>query len=122
MMKVIFRNVESSEITRATVEDRLLPIVEKFPYLREHRVRATVSMENSPAHPGRDQFTLKVRISGPRVRSLILEKSDVHLHTALAEVADHLLEALNRAGDRERVVRRRRDRRPTGALDLGTGT
>ena len=114
MDKVVFRNLEPSEMIRAAVDARLRPIIEKFPYLQNHRIQTTISMENSPVQPGPDQFTVKIRIQGTRIHSLILEKSNLNFHSALAEVAEHLLEALNRAGDRERTLRRRR----IGHLDI----
>lgn len=104
-MKILFRNLEKSDLAKEIVTQRLQPTIEKFPDLRSHQVVATLSMENSPHKPGRDSFTVKILITGKRYRAIVLKKSGPNLYAALAEATDHLLERLNRYGDRLRVKR-----------------
>jgi ribosome-associated translation inhibitor RaiA len=60
-------------------------------------------MDNSPAQPGQDLFKVKIFVSRGRYDGITLEKEDSNLYIALADVVDHMLEALNRYGDRVRV-------------------
>ena len=106
MIKVIFKNLEKSELTRDLALERVLTIVERFPDLHDHKINVTLSMENSPTQAGPDVFTVKVLINGKRFRAVLIEKSGATFYLALAEVIDHALERLNRYGDKERVKSR----------------
>lgn len=107
MTKIIFKNLEKSEIAREAASVRIQGIVDKFPDLLDHRVQVTLSMENSPQQPGPDLFTVKLFVNGKRYQSIVIEKSSSNLYTALAEVVEHALERLNRYGDKVRVRRRK---------------
>lgn len=110
-MQIIFRNLEKSELAKEAVEERLGDMVEKFPKLRDHKIRVTLFMENSPTQAGPDSFGVKVFIQGSVYKTLSLSKTSPSLYRALADVREHLLEALNRLGDKERVVDRNKKRR-----------
>lgn len=109
-MKIVFRNMEKSEFAEAAVKERLGDMVEKFPRLAGHQITVTLSMENSPVQAGPDSFTVRVLILGPEFKEISLAKHDATLYAALAAVREHLLETLNRHGDRARVITRRRQR------------
>ena len=65
-MKIVFRNMDRSELARDIVRDRMEPAFEKFPNLRKGDVSVTMTMHNSPVHPGPDLFAVKfVCLSGP---------------------------------------------------------
>ncbi len=106
MMRVIFKNLEKSELAKDLASERISSVVERFPDLKDHRIETTLSMENSPAQAGPDVFTVKLFISGKRYRSVTIQKSGPSLYIALAEVVDRSLELLNRYGDKDRVKRR----------------
>lgn len=110
MIEVKFKNLEKSEMTRAAVKERLEALIEKFPDLQDSRLRVTLEMENSPFQAGPDLFKVKVYIAGARYDGIIVEKADSNLYVALADVLDHMLEILNRYGDRARVKARKRAR------------
>jgi len=110
-MRIVFRNLERSELAKEAVYERLGSMVEKFPRLRGHRITVTLFMENSPVQPGPDCFGVKVLIQGPAFRTITLSKTSPSLYMALADVRDHLTELLNRFGDRTRVIARARERR-----------
>lgn len=110
-MKIVFKNMEKSDFAEAAVKERLGDMVEKFPRLADHQITVTLSMENSPVQAGPDSFTVRVLILGPDFREISMAKHDLNLYGALAEVREHLLETLNRHGDRRRVIERRRERR-----------
>lgn len=103
MIQIKFKNLNKSELLTQNVHDRVRPLEEKFNDLKESLIHVTLEMENSPLQAGPDLFKVKLHISSGRFAGIIVEKSDANLHVALAEVVDHMLEVLNRFGDRERV-------------------
>ncbi len=110
MMQVKFKNLEKSEMAREAVQKRIEVFVDKFPALNESKILITLEMENSPTQAGPDFFRVKLHISRGRYDGLTCEKSDSNLYVALAEVVDHMLEALNRFSDKARVKQRRNAR------------
>jgi ribosome-associated translation inhibitor RaiA len=106
MIQVIFKNLEKSELAKEVAIERLESVVERFPDLVASKIQVTLSMENSPIQAGPDVFTVKVHVGGGRYRGVTLQKSADHLYAALADVVEHLLERLNRFGDRHRVKER----------------
>jgi ribosome-associated translation inhibitor RaiA len=63
-------------------------------------------MDNSQFKPGPDLFKVRLVITGNKYGGIILEKSAKSLYTALAEVSNHMLERLNRFGDKQRIKNR----------------
>lgn len=110
-MKIIFRNLERSEFAIQAVESRLGDMVDKFPKLKGHKITVTLFMENSPVQPGLDSFGVRLLIQGVTYKTISLCKTSPILYQALADVREHLLEALNRTGDKERVLKRKKERR-----------
>lgn len=111
MIKVTFKNLEKSFLASEAAEEKMLSVVERFPELKGGDVHVTLSMENSPRQAGPDLFGVKVRIQGGPYHGIILEKQSSSLYVALADVADHFLERLNRYSDRNRVKGRAQERR-----------
>lgn len=111
MIQVKFKNLEKSELAVDAVYERLESFVEKFEDLKESRIIVTLEMQNSPIQAGPDLFTVKLHISRGRFKGTTVKKSDSNLYKALADVADHLLEKLNRSGDKERVKQRAKARK-----------
>jgi len=111
MVKVVFKNLEKSFLATEAAEEKLAEVVERFPELEGSQLTVTLSMENSPKQAGPDLFGVKVLVRGGRYDGVILEKKASSLYVALADVADHLLERLNRFSDKLRVKNRSRDRR-----------
>ncbi len=103
MIHIKFRNFEKSELAREAVMERVEPLMEKFPDLAQSRVQVSLQMDNSPAQPGQDLFKVKIFVSRGRYDGITVEKENSNLYIALADVVDHMLEALNRYGDRVRV-------------------
>ena len=108
MVTVVFRNLGKSDLTKESVITRLQDTIDRFPDLAGHRITATLSMENSPQQAGPDHFTVKIHVRGKKYRDVLIEKSAMNMYLALADVNEHLLERLNRMGDRTRVKLRRR--------------
>ena len=103
MITVKFKNLKKSEIAYVAVHERLESLIEKFPDLEKSNIQVTLEMENSPFQAGPDFFKVKVHIANSRYDGIIIEKADRNLYVALADVVDHMLENLNRLGDRVRV-------------------
>ena len=106
MIQIKFKNLQKSEFITQAIKDRLSLIVEKFPGLVGKNISATVEMHNSPKQAGPDLYSMQVYIRSGRYRNLTIRKSANNIYVALAEVVEHLLETLNRAGDRRRVKQR----------------
>lgn len=119
MILVKFKNLDKSELAREAAQERVEALIEKFPDLSESKVQVTLEMENSPAQAGPDFFKVKFHVSRGRYDGITVEKSNSNIYVALAEVVDHLLEVLNRFGDRARVKERRKARRLTKELESG---
>ena len=110
MIQIKFKNLEKSEFAREAALERVESLVEKFDDLRSSRIVVTLEMENSPTQPGPDLFNVKLHISSGRFAGTTVTKSDSNLYKALAQISDHMLEVLNRYGDRDRVKKRNRAR------------
>ena len=110
MIQVKFKNLEKSEMAREAVQERVEVLTKKFPDLSGSKIQVTLEMENSPSQAGPDLFKVKLHVSRARYDGITVEKSDSNLYVALAEVVDHMLEVLNRFGDRARVKERKRAR------------
>lgn len=107
MIHVKFKNLEKSELAREAAQERIETLIEKFPDLGQSRIQITLEMQNSPTQAGPDLFKVKVHVTRARYNGITVEKESPNLYVALANVVDHMLEALNRFGDRARVKERR---------------
>ena len=98
------------------MEHRLGDMLEKFSKLEDHKITVTLLMENSLIQSGRDFFSVKALIQGAAYKNLSLCKTAPSLHRALADVREHLLEVLNRFGDRVCVLERSKEQRCREAI------
>lgn len=110
MIRIIFRNLDRSELAKEAVMERMDQLIKKFPDLDGCLLNVTLEMQTSPLKAGPDNFSVKVRVATGRYKGLTLTKTASSLYLALADVVEHLLEALNRFGDRARVHSRSRER------------
>lgn len=110
MIQIKFKNLEKSELAKETVKTRIQSLVDKFEDLEKSRVLVTLEMLNSPTQAGPDLFSVKLHISRGRFNGITLTKSDPNFYRALADLIDHMLEKLNRAGDKARVKERTKAR------------
>ncbi|MEY4064764.1 MAG: hypothetical protein RIR26_972 [Pseudomonadota bacterium] len=118
MIRVVFKNLATSEAVKLSVIERLQPFHFKFPELRASTLHVTVEMQNAPDQAGEDMFTIALHIHGGRYHGVRLQKSSLKLYTALSELADHLLERLNRYSDRIRIKERKGARKVSENLRL----
>jgi ribosome-associated translation inhibitor RaiA len=110
MFKIKFKNFDRSEFALEAANERLKALFDKFPDLQPSSVQLSMSMENSPLQAGPDLFVAKIFISGGKYSGISVEKSNSNLFVALAELSDHMLETLNRLGDKKRVKSRNKAR------------
>jgi len=103
MIRIIFKDLDESELAKEAVFDRIQATMDRFPDLTRHKLTFTLSMDNSQFKPGPDLFKVKLVITGKKYGGIILEKSAISLYTALADVSNHMLERLNRYGDKKRI-------------------
>ncbi len=111
MIKVVFQNMEKSEIAKSAALERIEFIQSKFPELQKSNQVITLKMMNSPLQAGPDLFSVKWRTSGDPYDGITIEKTSHSLYIALADVAEHALERLNRYGDKKRVKEKNMARR-----------
>ena len=110
MIRIKFKNLDKSEMAREAVYERVETLSEKFPDLSDSKIQITLEMENSPLQAGPDLFKVKLHVSKGRYNGITVEKANSNLYVALADVVDHMLEKLNRFGDRARVKERKNAR------------
>lgn len=120
MIQVKFKNLEKSEMAREAAQDRIEALIVKFPDLSKSKIQVTLEMENSPTQTGPDLFKVKLHVSGARYDGVTVEKADSNLYVALADVIEHMLENLNRFGDRARVKQRTNARQVARKLEQST--
>lgn len=108
--RIHFKDLDPSELAKEVILDRLTDAEARFPELRRHKTSVVLSMENSPQHPGPDVFGVKLAITGPIFKDVILEKKAGNLYMAAALLHEALLERLNRSTDRARVKKRIQER------------
>lgn len=110
MIRIIFRNLEESELARDITLERLHTALDKFPDLKSHRMSVTISMENSRKQAGPDLFKIKLVIEGRKYGSVVLEKEASNFYVALADLVHHTHERLSRCADKRRSTIRRQRR------------
>jgi hypothetical protein len=96
MMRVVFKDIASSEMTLKLANSRFKPIFKQFPELHPHDVLLLVSLENSPLVGQFDQFVVKLYCQSEIYGHIRVEKWNQNLYVAISELADHFQEKLLR--------------------------
>jgi hypothetical protein len=108
MLKIVFKNMESSQIVKSVLQQKINLVIDKFPLLREHRITITVEMVNSPQQPGPDLFTLSSFVSGKTFRKLKIKRSSGNFYNAAAELLDRLNELLGHESHRLTKIKKQK--------------
>ena len=95
MFKIVFKNLEKSEIAKDFVEERISELIDKFPDLKKSNILVTLEMHNSPQQAGPDSFSICMRANGGKYDGVSLTKYAQSLYVALADLVEHALEILN---------------------------
>lgn len=107
MLKIVFKNMESSELARSIVQERICPIIDKFPSLEGHRITLTLKMKNSSKKDGSDLFTVSTVVSGKIYKRLMIKRSSENFYLATAELAAGLNELLSRESNGSHITSKR---------------
>ncbi|MCB0419496.1 MAG: hypothetical protein KDD61_00770 [Bdellovibrionales bacterium] len=110
MIRIIFKDLEKSELAKRVADDSMNDLFNKFPDLKTSYISLTLSMQNSPTQAGPDLFTVKFNCRSGKYRGAIMQKSAPNLYKALSDLSDGLLEKLNRFGDKKRSKRLKKAR------------
>ncbi len=110
MVKVIFKDLERSELAKDAAIEHVQTLISRFPDLEDSKITMTLSMDNSPTQPGPDLFAVKFQCKSGKYKGVILEKYASNYYKALALLSENLLERLNRFGDKKRVQNRKKAR------------
>ncbi len=100
MLKIVFKNIESSQLSKTFIQERIIPVLDKFPSLKGHRITLTIEMENSPKQFDPDLFSVSSMISGKSFKGLKIKRSSCNFYHAIAALADGLNELLGVENDR----------------------
>ncbi|MBK9324359.1 MAG: HPF/RaiA family ribosome-associated protein [Bdellovibrionaceae bacterium] len=110
MIQIKFKNLEKSELAREAAQETIESLVEKFGDLNESKIQITLEMKCSPRQAEPDLFKVRLHVVRGRYDGITVETDNPNLYIALAEVVDHMLEVLNRFGDRAGENERKQDR------------
>lgn len=95
MLKIVFKNLNPSQITREIVQEKIEPVLKRYPLLLDHEVTLTLEMENSPFKAGRDFYTVSTMVKGKTFKNLRIKKSSDNFYIATADLVDRLNELLS---------------------------
>lgn len=104
MLKIVFKNLEPSQLARDIVQERITPVIKKFPALANHKVTLTLEMENSPNQAGPDLFTITSTGSGKTFKNLRMRKSSINFYLATAELVDGFNKLLSHENERLKKI------------------
>ena len=105
-MKIIFKNLEKSNLTSNAVKERLEILFKKFPSLKPNDLECTLAMENSLIQGGQDVFNVKIHVRRGTYQGVVLEKSASNLYIALANVLESIHERFRRFDEKARSIHR----------------
>jgi hypothetical protein len=102
MMRIIFRNMDRSQLAIEVISERMQSVFDKFKRLNPLDVTMTLKMDNSPVQAGPDLFCLKFYCNRGTFKGLAIEKRSPNLYIGLADLVDTLCERLGRNAERQR--------------------
>lgn len=98
-MRIVFKNMKSSDFAKTIIKERFSSIVEKYPSLKGHKITLTMEMDNSPTQAGPDHFNASVIVSG-EVYKIRIKRSSRNLYLAIANLAEQFNQLISRETDR----------------------
>lgn len=97
MLKVVFINIEPSQMARDILDERITPILKRDPSLKRCSVTIMLERENPPSQDVPDLFTLSLRAeNNSNETDLIIKKSSENFYNATASLAESLNKLLDR--------------------------
>ena len=113
MLKIVFKNMQSSQFAKDIVQERVEPIIHKFPSLAGHKITVTLEMENSPTQAGPDLFSVTSLVNGKTYKHFKIKKSSDNFYHALAELVDGFCERMGR--ENVRLLKKKKEGLSLGA-------
>lgn len=110
MIKLVFKNIEKSEMVKESVLEKFQPLVDRFPSVSEHDLIVTLDMENSMIQTGPDLFKVKVHFKSGEFKNITFERKASNLYVALSELVDRLHEVIRKSSLKERKIKREKSR------------
>lgn len=104
MIRIVFKNLDESELAKQAVHARIQTTLDRFPELHDHRLTFTLSIGNSKTQLGPDLFRVKLVISGKKFDGVVFEDAAVSLYTALSDVSSHAFRRLSQLCDQRRNI------------------
>lgn len=113
MVRVVFRNLASSESLKGAMTEKVNHVVEKFPDLASANSMTTVTVgqQNSILHAGPQLYQVKLILIARGMKPIVLQKTAENVYLAMALLADRLFEVLHRALERRREKARSKSRK-----------
>jgi ribosome-associated translation inhibitor RaiA len=96
MINIVFKNLQSSDLIRQTIEQQLNDVFAKFPRLSNVKASVIIDMYNSQFKKGPDLYGIKLKLNSQKIRNLFVEKKASNIYFATAELRDSLVEILAR--------------------------
>lgn len=96
MLKIVFKNIEPSQMARDILVERIAPILKRDPSLKECSVTIMLETENSLSQDVPDLFTLSLSAADKvNQKDLIIKKSSENFYHATASLAESLNKLLD---------------------------
>ena len=111
MVKVVFKNLQKSDLVRKAAVERVQKAIEKFAILDPLSSTVILSREHSREHAGLDEYAVKLVIGSPGQKPVVVEKHAQSLYQALAMVLDRAMDILHQSFAKERLALRHERRR-----------
>jgi ribosome-associated translation inhibitor RaiA len=111
VIKVVFKNLQKSDMVRDIAAERLEKMLSKFPDFDGLSSNVIISREHSPENAGINEYSVKLHIEGQGIKPMVLEKRAENFYQALALVSDRALELLHRAHEKDRLHKRQEKRK-----------
>lgn len=120
MVRVVFRNLATSESLKGAMTEKVQHVIEKFPELASTNsmTTVTVGMQNSVLHAGPQLYQVKLILLARGLKPIVLQKHAENVYLAMAMLADRLFELLHRALEKRREKTRAKGRKWKGSPHL----
>lgn len=103
MVKVVFKNLNKSDIAEDIVSSKIEAVLNTFPEFKTSTATAILEMDNSRMQAGPDHFNIKLILKNNRYLPPIVFQHDAsNVYQALSILTDRLFEVLHRAVDKRR--------------------
>jgi ribosome-associated translation inhibitor RaiA len=111
MVKVIFKNLEKSDLIRKIAAEKVEKALQKYAVVDPLASTVILSREHSREHSGLDEYSVKLMVGARGHKPVIVEKRSTSMMVALATVLDRAMDLLHQSLAKERLGVRHERRR-----------